>query len=231
MGTSRGRSRDDHGASERVRSVAIVHDQPVTRAALERLVAGHSDCAVVASVDCVEELDDLAVTYDAVLVDAPLRSHRPALKVIAGLARVGSPLVISSWDHPPGLLAAIRAGARGCVTWQSDHSIVDSALRTVAHGGFYLCPRLVDRFYEELSRPPQSDPNGLAPREIETLQLIAQGFTYAQIATMMGLSQATVDTYAKRIRNKLNVTDKAEITRIVVELGHLVEERFTKPAA
>jgi len=135
-----------------VRSVAIVHDQPVTRAALERLVAGHSDCAVVASVDCVEELDDLAVTYDAVLVDAPLRSHRPALKVIAGLARVGSPLVISSWDHPPGLLAAIRAGVRGCVTWQSDHSIVDSALRTVAHGGFYLCPRLVDRFYEELSR-------------------------------------------------------------------------------
>ena len=151
--------------------------------------------------------------------------------MIAGLARVGSPLVISSWDHPPGLLAAIRAGARGCVTWQSDHSIVDSALRTVAHGGFYLCPRLVDRFYEELSRPPQSDPNGLAPREIETLQLIAQGFTYAQIATMMGLSQATVDTYAKRIRNKLNVTDKAEITRIAVELGHLVEERFTKPAA
>jgi len=74
-------------------------------------------------------------------------------------------------------------------------------------------------------------PNGLAPREIETLQLIAQGFTYAQIATMMGLSQATVDTYAKRIRNKLNVTDKAEITRIAVELGHLVEERFTKPAA
>ncbi len=48
---------------------------------------------------------------------------------------------------------------------------------------------------------------------------------------MMGLSQATVDTYAKRIRNKLNVTDKAEITRIAVELGHLVEERFTKPAA
>jgi len=214
-----------------VRSVAIVHDQPVTRAALERLVAGHSACAVVTSIICVVELDDLAVTYDAVLVDAPLRSHRPALKVIAGLARVGSPLVISSWDHPPGLLAAIRAGVRGCVTWQSDHSIVDSALRTVAHGGFYLCPRLVDRFYEELSRPPQSDPNGLAPREIETLQLIAQGFTYAQIATMMGLSQATVDTYAKRIRNKLNVTNKAEITRIAVELGHLVEERFTKPAA
>jgi DNA-binding NarL/FixJ family response regulator len=201
-----------------MRKIAVVHDQPVTRAALQRLVAACSEFAVVASVDRVDEL----VTYDAVVVGLPLRSDQPALEVIAGLARTGSPLVISSWEQPPGVLAAVGAGARGCVTTQSDHSTVEAAIRAVAQGGFYLCPRLVDRFQEELGRPPYSDHHGLSPREAEALQFIAQGLTYGRIATRMGVSPATVDTYAKRIRAKLNVTNKAEITRIAIELGHRV---------
>jgi FixJ family two-component response regulator len=43
----------------------------------------------------------------------------------------------------------------------------------------------------------------LAPREIETVRWIAMGYTQAQIATRMGLSLATVNTYATRIRSKL----------------------------
>ena len=65
-------------------------------------------------------------------------------------------------------------------------------------------------------RPADEDPSGLAPREIETLRWIALGFTHAQIATRMGLSQATVNTYAKRIRAKLAVGNKAELTRAAV---------------
>jgi DNA-binding NarL/FixJ family response regulator len=208
-----------------MRNIAIVHDHPMTRAALERLIAASSDCAVVASVDCVDELNGPETTYDGVVLDLDLRSPRPALDAIAGVARLGSPLVISDWEHPASVLAAVRAGARGCVTRRSQYSTVDAAIQAVAHGGFYLCPRLADRFHEELSRSPQSDPAGLAPREIETLQFIAQGLTYGQIATQMGLSPTTVNTYAKRIRTKLKVTNKAEITRIAVELGHRRADR------
>ncbi|RSM62104.1 hypothetical protein DMB66_22730 [Actinoplanes sp. ATCC 53533] len=71
---------------------------------------------------------------------------------------------------------------------------------------------------------------GWPPREIETLRWIASGFTHAQIATRMGLSTTTVDTYAKRIRAKLNVSNKAELTRVAIELGHVVQRRRAAPA-
>ena len=201
--------------------VAIVDDEPITRSGLEQLVAGISGIEVTASVGSVEELDQSDAAFAVVVLHAPLDGDGLALATISRLAQISSPLIISTWDRPPGLLAAVRAGASGCLTRQSDHQAVALALQTVAAGGFYLCGRLVDRFHEELSRPVHADPHGLAPREVETLRWIARGLTHAQIATRMGLSQATINTYAKRIRGKLKVSNKAELTRMAIELGHL----------
>jgi DNA-binding CsgD family transcriptional regulator len=47
----------------------------------------------------------------------------------------------------------------------------------------------------------------------------------------MGLSQATINTYAKRIRAKLNATNKAELTRLAIQLGHLGDDGTVNPAA
>ena len=68
-------------------------------------------------------------------------------------------------------------------------------------------------------------PGHLAPREVETLRWMVRGFTQAQIAARMGLSEATVNTYAKRIRAKLNASNKAELIRRAIELGHLSDAR------
>jgi DNA-binding CsgD family transcriptional regulator len=59
----------------------------------------------------------------------------------------------------------------------------------------------------------------LSPREEETLDLIARGFTHAQVARRMGISKATVDTYVERIRGKLQVGNKAELTRAAMRLA------------
>jgi len=53
----------------------------------------------------------------------------------------------------------------------------------------------------------------LSPREREVLLLTARGFTYGQIARGLGISPHTVDTYVRRIRTKLGVGNKAELTR------------------
>jgi DNA-binding NarL/FixJ family response regulator len=204
-------------------SVAIVNDQPITRGGLEQLAASIPGLTVTASVASVDELDQSGGAYDAVVIDVPVHDDGFALKTIARMAEITRPLVVSSWDRPPSLLAVVRAGACGCVTRQSSHHTVASALSVVAAGGFYLCEQLVPRFHLELNRPPRADPYGLAPREAETLQWIARGLTHGQIATRMGLSQATINTYAKRIRAKLKVNNKAELTRIAIELGHLGE--------
>jgi DNA-binding NarL/FixJ family response regulator len=207
-------------------AVAIVDDQPITRSGLEQLAAGIPSLKVTASVASVEELDELGGEYAVIVLHVPMSDERLALATIARMAKISRPLLISTWDCPPSLLAAVRAGACGCLTRQSDHQSVAWALSVVASGGFYLCERLVDRFHLEITRPPQADPHGLAPREVETLRWIARGLTHAQIATRMGLSQATVNTYAKRIRGKLKANNKAELTRIAIQLGHLGEDRL-----
>jgi DNA-binding NarL/FixJ family response regulator len=205
-------------------SVAIVNDQPITRSGLELLAATIPGLTVIASVASAAELDQLGAAYDVVVMDVPVGEDGGlSLKTIARMAEISRPLVISGWDRPPSLLAVVRAGAWGCVTWQSSHGTVARALSVVAAGGFFLCEQLVDRFHVEVNRPPRADPHGLAPREVETLQWIARGLTHGQIATRMGLSQATINTYAKRIRAKLKVNNKAELTRIAIEFGHLGE--------
>jgi DNA-binding NarL/FixJ family response regulator len=203
--------------------VAIVNDQPIARGGLEQLAAAIPGLTVTASVASVPDLDQHDAAYDVVIIDAPMTDDGLSLKAITQLAQASRILIVSSWDRPPGLLPVIRAGASGCVTRQSSHDTVARALTVVAAGGFYLCEQLAPRFRLELSRPPHADPHGLAPREVETLQWIARGLTHGQIATRMGLSPATVNTYAKRIRGKLKVNNKAELTRIAIDLGHLGE--------
>ena len=211
-----------------VHTVAVVGDQPIPRAGVERLIADDPGLAIAASVESVHDLQAPAGAYDVVFLDLPLRGQ-DAADAIGCAARIGSTLVCSSWEGRSTVLAAVRAGARGCVTRYTERAVVRQAIHIVAKGGFCLCPGLVARFQDDLTRPADADTSGLAPREIETLRLIALGLTHTQIATRMGLSHATVNTYAKRIRAKLNVNNKAELTRMAIELGYVVQRRH--PAA
>jgi DNA-binding NarL/FixJ family response regulator len=208
-------------------AIAIVDDQPIRRGGMERLVLEDPQLKVTASVATVAELDGHEPA-DVVVLDLPLPADPVALATIARLAVISRPLVVSAWDHRPALLAAIRAGACACVSRQSDLAQMAAALRVVTQGGFYVCGRLRGQFHAELSGAPRDEQNSLAPREVETLRWIARGFTQAQIATRMGLSEATINTYAKRIRAKLNASNKAELTRMAIELGHLTDDQ---PAA
>ena len=61
--------------------------------------------------------------------------------------------------------------------------------------------------------------------------MIPSWVNHSQIANRMGLTEATVNTYAKRIRAKLNAGNKAELTRIAIELGHVAGEQRRFPAA
>ncbi|MET7398395.1 response regulator transcription factor [Dactylosporangium sp. NPDC005572] len=215
-----------HVARPRAAAVAIVDDQPVARAGFERLTSQLGGLVTVtASVDVVDKLDLRSGNYDLVLLSLPLHTNRPALDIIEEVASVSRPLILSAWDQAPALLPVVRAGARACLTRHSDQEAITAALEVVAGGGFYLCRHLVDLFHDELSRPAKEDPNRLAPREVETLRLIAQGYTQSQIATRMGLSQATVNTYARRIRSKLNVNNKAALVQMAIKLGHVDDAR------
>ncbi|MFC0527166.1 LuxR C-terminal-related transcriptional regulator [Phytohabitans kaempferiae] len=196
-------------------TVAIVCDQPLSRVGMERLVQDEPGLDFVLSVGSVGELEQAGpADYRVIFIDLPALPSAAVLELIGKLATHGAPLVCATWEQPPGLLSAMRAGARGVITRYAEQPAVRLALRVVAAGGLHVGAELADRFAADLSRPTDADENGLAPREVETLRWIALVLTHAQIASRMGLSQATVNTYAKRIRAKLNVNNKAELTRM-----------------
>ncbi|GLZ02485.1 response regulator transcription factor [Actinoplanes sp. NBRC 103695] len=208
--------------------VAIVANHPIFRAGIQKLAADTGQTHVVTAVGSIQDLDPTTSPYDTIVLDLP-RLTVTGLDTITKASTIGPPLVSSVWDGSPSLLATIRAGAMGCISRSTEQTDLQDAIRVVARGGFYLCPRLVGRFHSEQAGRADDDSGPLAPREIETLRWIASGFTHAQIATRMGLAQATINTYAKRIRAKLKVSNKAELTRIAIELGHHSEPHRSHP--
>ncbi|GAA4263513.1 response regulator transcription factor [Dactylosporangium darangshiense] len=183
--------------------VSIVSEPSMWREQLVQTVSQDPVFELESVVRLVEELPVLPNELRVVALDLPRQPSVPALARIAAAAQVGRVLVSSAWDSRPTLLAAVRAGARACLTRDSESDITRSALRAVALGSLYVCPLLVERFNAELVRPSGIHPNGLAEREFEALRWIALGYTPKQIADRMNLHRKTVNAYTRSIRTKV----------------------------
>jgi DNA-binding NarL/FixJ family response regulator len=156
---------------------------------------------------------------DAVLIDADALSPPDDLTHITIKAKCTSVLVLDN-DVAGGAAGYFRAGASGVVSKRESAERVVTALRDITSGAFVSpgdCgrPPVVER--AELSC------HQLSEREQQVLRQISRGLTHGQIATRLGISPHTVDTYVKRIRAKLGVGNKAELTRAAL-LGRLVNE-------
>lgn len=203
--------------------IAVIDDHELIRHGLEYLLHRHEDLKVVLGGSSIGDLRGFDAGYDVLILDLYLADDRPCVDAVKELSAVTRVLVVSASGRPADVLAAIRCGANGYVTKDAPSEIVVAAVRTVAAGGFFLSAGLADILQSELDdtgRPPAGEDAGddparprLSAREEETLSYIAQGFTHAQVARRMGVSKATVDTYVERIRAKLQVGNKAELTR------------------
>ncbi len=206
----------------------MVDDHPLTRRGVESVLGENPDFRIVASVDGPGDLPAVE-DIDVVLLDLYLGTDEPSIDVVEDLAPRTRVLVVSASGRPADVLGCVRAGACGYLTKSAGAEMFASAVRTVATGGFALSSQLADILTSELARerrmrggrpaagaaPARPE---LSPREEEVLRYIARGYTHAQTATRMQLSKATVDTYVERIRGKLQVGNKAELTRLAIEM-------------
>jgi DNA-binding NarL/FixJ family response regulator len=205
--------------------LAIVDDHPLARRGVESVLAGLEDLTVIASVGTVAELPDPR-TLDLVILDLYLADGVPCTDAVRALRPHTRVLVLSASRVPADVVAVIRAGANGYLTKSAEPEMLVSSVQTVATGGFALSAELADILQAELAAPaasatPAKKPDKaaeLSPREREALGYIARGYTHAQTATRMAVTKATVDTYVERIRAKLQLGNKAELTRAAIDL-------------
>jgi len=214
--------RDCEGMSQ-IPRIAIVEHYDLVRRGLENLLSASPRLRVVAVAAEPPDLGPLQPPADVIVFGPAPKAEHALTELIGQLTSRGRVLVISDFAGRQPVTGALRAGAYGCVTRQADDEDLQRAVATVALGGFHVAPSLAARLHTELQMSVPA-PLVLAPREAETLRLLAAGLTHGQIARRMNLTEATVSTYVKRIRIKLNVGNKADLTRKAIELGLLRED-------
>ena len=122
-------------------------------------------------------------------------------------------VVLTMFEDDDSVFSAMRAGARGYVLKGAPPSEILKVLRAVAAGEAYFGPeiarRLVDFFSASKPASPEETFPELTAREVEILDLIAQGHTNAKIAARLFLSPKTVGNHISHIFTKLQVADRA----------------------
>jgi DNA-binding NarL/FixJ family response regulator len=198
--------------------LVIIDDHPIARWGLEHLIADHDDITSVTSVASEAELPP-GLDFDVAAVDLYLAGDEPALETIGRLSTGHRVLVISASARDHDVIAALEAGAGGYLTKDaSDEELLD-ALRAVAHGGFYLSRSVADVLHRQRKPRGGAQPPPLSAREREALALVARGFTHTQAALRMQIAPSTFDSHIERIRRKLDLGNKAELTRTAIEMG------------
>jgi DNA-binding NarL/FixJ family response regulator len=155
---------------------------------------------------------------DALLIDVDALSPPGDLTQLTAAAKCSAVLVLDS-ETTTGTAAYLQAGASGVISKRESGEQIVRAVRAVTSGS-YFCPDDCEGVCQPVVERNDDGGHHLSEREEQVLRQISQGLTHGQIATRLGISPHTVDTYVKRIRSKLGVGNKAELTRAAL-LGRL----------
>jgi two-component system response regulator NreC len=131
------------------------------------------------------------------------------------------PLVVLLTMHAEEhiIVAALRAGIRGYVVKTQGTSELVRALRDVAAGGTYLSPSVCGMVVGTFLSGKERAVDPLTARERQVLQLVAEGRTTKEIATLLEVSVKSAESYRTRLMDKLNIHDTATLVRYAIRHG------------
>ncbi|MBT2454620.1 response regulator transcription factor [Streptomyces sp. ISL-86] len=187
----------------------LADDHPVVRAGLRAVLDTEPDFEVVAEAATAERAVELAASADVhvVLMDLQFGSGMHGSAATAAItARPSAPrvLVLTTYDTDADILAAVEAGASGYLLKDAPPEELAAAVRTAAAGQSALAPAVALRLMDRMRTPAEA----LTKRELEVLQLVADGLSNQQISKKLFLSQATVKSHLVHIYAKLGVESR-----------------------
>jgi DNA-binding NarL/FixJ family response regulator len=113
---------------------------------------------------------------------------------------------------------AMRSGAAGYLTKESDSDLLLPAMRKVASGGVFLSQKVAELLATDVSRPTDSLPHTLlSNREYEIFSRIINGASLTEIAHELSLSIKTVSTHKSHILTKMNLGSHVDLVRYAIE--------------
>lgn len=207
--------------------ILIVDDHGIVRKGTRALLERIPDFAVVGEAGngkgAVAQAKELQP--DVILMDL-MMPEMDGIKAI-GLITASQPnsriLALTSFAADDKVFPAIKAGALGYMLKDADPEDLIQAIRQVHRGEPSLHPSIARKVLQELGRPqtapPSSGPDPLTERELEVLQLVAQGLTNQQMAEQLTVAEVTIRTHISNILSKLHLANRVQATLYALREG------------
>jgi len=198
-------------------TILVVDDHPILRLGVAAIINAQHDMKVCAQVGSGEEAVEMFKKHhpDITLMDLrlPGMSGLEALRVIRRIDPHARSIVLTTYEGDEDIHQALAAGALGYIIKGMSHETLVDALRKVRSGLRFLPPPIVRSLAD---RTPNSD---LSPREREVLSLMAHGKSNKEIASDLGITEATVKCHVSVILLRLGVTDRTQAVIAALQRG------------
>lgn len=197
--------------------ILIVDDHPIMRVGLAALLASSKEMEMVAEAGSGEEAVPLFARHlpDITLMDLRL----PGISGVETIRRIRSQfpkarfIVLTTYEGDEDIFQAIEAGAAGYLVKGMPQEMLVNAVKRVHAGGRYLPPSMSQAL---ASRMPDSS---LSNREREVLVLLAKGKSNKEIASQLGITEATVKCHVSVILMRLDASDRTQAVVIALQRG------------
>jgi len=200
--------------------LVIADDHLVVRDGLRGMLESQPDFEVVGEASNGEEAVHLTSSLkpEVVLMDLrmPVMDGVTAIRQIKDNQPGVQVLVLTTYDSDADILPAIEAGATGYLLKDTSREDLYSAVRATAGGDSVLAPGVAARLIGRMRAPAEEQ---LSSRELEVLQLVAEGDSNSEIASRLHISQATVKSHLVHIFGKLGVSDRTAAVTAALQRG------------
>jgi DNA-binding NarL/FixJ family response regulator len=210
--------------------VLLADDQALVRSGFRMILEARPEIEVVGEAeDGFEAIETTRrLLPDVILMDVrmPNLDGVEATRRLVARGTESRILILTTFDLDEYVYEAIRAGASGFLLKDVRPQELVDAIHVVANGDALLAPsitrRLLDRFAEQAPQdqaklPPQLE--SLTERELEVLKLIAKGWSNAELAEKLFLSETTVKTHVSSVLRKLGLRDRVQAVVLAYEAG------------
>lgn len=219
------------------RKVLIVDDFPVVRESLAKCLDGEGDLFVCGEARTFAETINALAEHkpDVIVLELALRDG-DGVKLITQIRAIQKsvPIVVfTTLDESTHALRVLQAGGQGFVGKQEPTERLMGAIRAVLKGGYAISPQVSTRFLQSAlhsTTKSSATPASLGEQELKVFELLGRGTGTREIATQLGLSIKTVETYRARIKEKLHLPDASAMVREAVRwIKHRTEEQQKPP--
>jgi|SRR5579864_7457517 len=203
--------------------VLLADDHTMLLEAFQKLLA--DECDVVGAVSDGRALVAAAATLrpDVIVVDVamPLLNGIDATRQIRQAQPDARIIVLTMNEDPEVAAEAFRAGACGYLLKRSAASELMTAIVEAMQHRSYITPLVTERLVDSLLRTPEARSQGLTPRQREIVQLVAEGRSMKEVASILSIAPRTVAFHKYRIMEQLHLETTAELIQFAIR-NHLV---------